>query len=153
MGPVGSGSPQRRGGRSPGRAHGQDDKMESGEVDLENLSSDSSEHCWPRSDEDGFSSDSSVRGPRGKPQTHMQPASKRSRSTQVSEEFVRRQQAADPPKVAHRSRSTQVSDEFVKSQQAGDPPHVAPPDDLCKDQIWIRLSGCWSSWLKLASQH
>ena len=54
---------------------------------------------------------------------------------QVSEEFVRRQQAADPPKVAPRSRSTQVSDEFVKNQQAADPPQVAPPDDLCKDQM------------------
>ena len=58
----------------------------------------------------------------------MQPASKRSQSTQVSEEFVRRQQAADPPKVAPRSRSTQ-------GQQAADPPQVAPPDDLCKDEL------------------
>ncbi|CAE7708298.1 unnamed protein product [Symbiodinium pilosum] len=37
-----------------------------------------------RGDEDGFSSDSSVHGPRGKTRTHMQPASKRSRSTRVT---------------------------------------------------------------------
>ena len=86
----------------------------------------------PPSNDDGFSSDSSVHGPRGKPRTHMQPATKRSRSTQVSEEFVRRQ-AEEPPAAAPRSQSAQVSDEFARSQQARDPPPVAPCDDLCKD--------------------
>ena len=62
------------------------DKMESGEVDWENLSSD----CFFFFFFFFFFSDSSVRGPRGKTRTHMQPASKRSRSTQVSEEFARR---------------------------------------------------------------
>ena len=71
----------------------------------------------------------------------------RSRSTQVSEEFVRRQQAADPPKAAPRPRSTQVSDEFVRSQQARDPPPVAPLMIFARTRwrgsIW--LWGCWSS--------
>ena len=37
--------------------------------------------------------------------------------------------------ASKRSRSTQVSDEFVRRQQAADPPPVAPPDDLCRDQM------------------
>ena len=45
------------------------------------------------------------------------------------------QNKQDPPQVAPRSRSTQVSDEFVRRHQAADPPQVAPPDDLCKDQM------------------
>ncbi len=34
-----------------------------------------------------------------------------------------------------RSRSTQVSDEFVRRQQEAAPPQAAPPEDLCATQI------------------
>ena len=69
------------------------DSKDFGDVDWDNVSSDSSEH-----------------GPRGEFRAQMQPASKRSRSTQVSDEFVRRRPAVEPPSGAAQ-------------------------DDLCKDQM------------------
>ena len=81
--------------------------------------------------EDDYSSDNG--GPEAEG-TETSPTYKRSRSTQVSEEFVRRQ-AAVPTDEAPRSRSTQVSAEFVQNQQAAEPSAMAPTVDLSRDTL------------------